>query len=208
MNSIPLWVQIVIALLGSSIFGAIAGVISSSLAARQKFRELEIAYRQKLNDNFLHITQQSVDSLYIPLNKSLSNLYNKYKEFAFLKMLFDNGVRPVEKNDKGLAETVKEKEKAYRDACLEHKKLVDQLGHEGKDLFLPMEFEEKLHDFAEFLNLTAMTYFEGKELERHPEMRIMEIGSQEFEKAFHARLRVLKSHIKEITLGTTEMIKN
>ena len=207
MNSIPLWTQIVIALLGSSIFGAIAGIISSSIAARQKFRELDIAYRQKLNDNFLHITQQAVISLYIPINRSLSNLDNKYKEFAFLKMLCDGGARPADKSERGLADMVKEKEKAFRDASLEHKKLIDQLGQEGTDLYLPMEFEEKIHDFTEFLHLTAITHFESMELERHPEMRIMEIGANEFEKAFYTRLRVLKSYIKEITLGTTEMIK-
>src|SRR5713226_2595241 len=80
MNSIPLWAQIVIALLGSSIFGAIAGVVSSSIAARQKFRELNIAYRHKLNDNLLQNTRQYIDTLYIPINRSLCKLEDKYED--------------------------------------------------------------------------------------------------------------------------------
>lgn len=63
------------------IFGAVAGIISSSIAAKQKFKELDITYRQKLNDNLLQNSRQFIDTLYIPLNRHLSHIESTYRGF-------------------------------------------------------------------------------------------------------------------------------
>ncbi len=81
MTTIPLWAQIVIALFGGSFFGALASVILSPIIAGQQIRQLEITYRQKLNDNLLQNTSQHIDNLYIPISQSLSKLDDSYKTY-------------------------------------------------------------------------------------------------------------------------------
>src|SRR6266487_929023 len=79
MNNIPLWANIVIALIGSGLFGGIVSIILSPIAAKQQIKQLETTYHQKLNDNLIQNAQKYIDTLYTPIYKSLSKLDDTYE---------------------------------------------------------------------------------------------------------------------------------
>lgn len=83
------WAQII----GSGFFGGVVSLILSPIVARQQIRQLEITYRQKLNDNFLQNTRQYIDTLYIPINKSLSKLEDSYQTYKRRKAHLESMMR-------------------------------------------------------------------------------------------------------------------
>jgi len=217
MTTIPLWAQIVLALLGGSFFGALASVILSPIVARQQIRQLEITYRQKLNDNFIQNTRQYIDTLYIPINKSLSQLddcYQTYKRRKGHLRSIRNGTvtisppRPPDETNakvqslrtpyRGLTEeALDELTQAYGNFS----KLMDEITEQGRDVYLPTEFDERLRSLTHLLKaayddriLVAST---GIDIEGN-----LQIDGKEFDKQYSKDMRYLKSFIKDVTLGT------
>ncbi len=218
MTTIPLWAQIVIALFGGSFFGALASVVVSPIVARQQIRQLEITYRQKLNDNLLQNTSQHIDTLYIPISKSLSKLDDCYKTYkrrkSVLRSIRSGTVtisppRPPDETRTKIHSLIP----PYRDAteealheltqaCGNFRKLMEEITEQGRDNYLPMEFDERLRSFTQLLKaagedggLVAST---GTDIEGN-----LQIDGKEFEKRFVEDMRYLKSYIKDIALGTT-----
>jgi len=222
MTNIPLWAQIVIAFIGSGIVGSVASIILSPILARQEIRKLEVSYRQKLNDNLLQNTRQHIDPLYIPINKSLSRLEDSYQTYkrrkAFLRSIRSGRVTvsPQRSPDEASAKT-QSIIPACRDATKEaleqlhqtfgaFKTLMGEITEQSREIYLTSEFDERLRSFAQFLKavndegwLIAST---GKDIEE-----ALRIDAKGFEKRFFDDMRYLKSYIKEITLGTTEVRK-
>ncbi len=218
MTTIPLWAQIVIALIGSSFFGALASVIVSPIVARQQIKQLEITYRQRLNDNLIQNASQHIDTLYIPINKSLSKLDDSYKTYKRRKSVLRsirNGtvtISPPRPPEETRAK-VQSLTAPYRDAteealgelnqaCRNFVKLIDEITEQGRDSYLPMEFDERLRSFTHLLKaagedgtLVAST---GIDIEGN-----LQIDGKEFEKRYAEDMRYLKSSVKDITLGTT-----
>jgi len=64
---------ILVALIGTPglVIGAILSFVVSAFSARQKIRELELTYRQKLDENISTNARLHLDDLYIPLNAGL-----------------------------------------------------------------------------------------------------------------------------------------
>jgi hypothetical protein len=166
-NTIPLWVQIVAPLFGGSFFGALASVILSPIVARQQIRQLEITYRQKLNDNFIQHTSQHIDTLYIPINKSLSQLddcYQTYKRRKGHLRSIRNGtvtISPPRPPDETYAKVqsltppyrniTEEALRELTQACGNFRKLMDEITEQGRDVHLPMEFDERLRSLTHLL---------------------------------------------------------
>ena len=63
MNSIPLWAQIVIVLLGGGLAGAFSPIFTAQLA-----------YLQKKNKDRLSNARAHIETVYLPINISLSHL--------------------------------------------------------------------------------------------------------------------------------------
>jgi hypothetical protein len=214
---IPLWAQFVLALLGSSFFGALASVIVSPIVARQQIRQLEITYHQKLNDNFIQNTRQYIDTLYIPISRSLSKLDDSYKIYKRRKSALRsmrNGTvtisppRPPEETSAKIQSlippyrgTTEEALHELTQACGNFRKLMDEITEQGRDVYLPMEFDERLRSLTHLLKaagedriLVAST---GIDIEGN-----LQIDGKEFEKRYLEDMRYLKSFIKDVTLGT------
>jgi len=83
VNNIPFWAQIVIAILGSGTVGAIAGAFAASSAAKQKIKELEVAYQQRLEEKYRANIISHLQTLYIPINIALSKLVNEYNKYRW-----------------------------------------------------------------------------------------------------------------------------
>lgn len=75
---------ILVALIGTTgvIVGAILTFLASAFAAQQKIKELEVTYRQKLDDTYLTNARLHIDTLYMPINISLSQLADKFEYYA------------------------------------------------------------------------------------------------------------------------------
>lgn len=145
MSDIPLWVQLIIGIFGSGTVGAIAGAISSSTSSRHRLRELEISYRQKLDENYLINARSHIDTIYIPFNAILTKLEKDHDRFA--RKCYIN------KND-ALDETdVKE----FKDACNVYLQEVSNLFSDGKDVYLTGELSRWFGEFNNFLEISLIT---------------------------------------------------
>jgi gas vesicle protein len=151
MSGLPIWAQMVISIVGGGALGGIAGAVSSVYAARQKIREIEVTslkkldeaaftYRQKLDENSLINARAFLDTLYMPINISLSNLDSQYAE---LKTKI--GSYSTDTEDFRMAY------EKFRLACENYVKYIHNLTDEGKDAFLIGEFEERLLSFTDFV---------------------------------------------------------
>ncbi len=219
MSNSPFWLQILLALLGSSVISTIISSVLSPIIARQEIRKLEVTYRQKLNDNFIQNTRQYIDTLYIPIYKSLSILEDNYKIYkrrkAHLKSIKKGKVKisppvsPGETNAKiqslrstycaATEEALEDLNQAYGN----FRSFMEELTNEGTDSYLTAEFDERLRSFTHFLKAAAddgyLIASTGKDIEGN-----LNIDSKSFDNRFLTDIRYLKSYIKEITLGTAQ----
>jgi len=223
VNNIPLWAQIVIAILGSGTVGAIAGAISSSFASRQKIKELEVTYRQKLDDSYLTNARQHIDSLYMPINISLSKLADKYEDYTNCRISLEQAealehvLPPEDQTEMDVRRQLHAKElfdlkrakEEFHTACLQHINLMDEIVNQGKDAYLIMRFEERLRSFTFFIKLASeiTTYqdmFTLMPIDSNFKKlygSLSPIGSPKFDQRFLRDINELKSSIKEVTLG-------
>lgn len=218
MTTLPLWAQIVTPLLGGSFFGALASAIVSPIVARQQIRQLEITYRQKLNDNFIQNTRQHIDTLYIPISKSLSQLDDCYKTYkrrkAHLrsmrrgKVTISPKMHPDETRAKVQSiippyrDAMEEALDELTQACGNFGKLMDEITEQGRDNYLQMEFDERLRSFTHLLKAATddriLVTSTGIDIEGN-----LQIDGKEFGKRYVEDMRYLKSFVKDVTLGTT-----
>jgi hypothetical protein len=133
MNNIPLWATIVIAILGSGTVGGIAGAISSTSAAKQKIKELELAYRHTEEEKYHNNVSFHVQSLYIPINKSTSNLINEFNKY------------------KRIRQKINQAEIDFRQVCEKFVNQMLEIYEEGMDVYLTDEVDEQLRNFTFFI---------------------------------------------------------
>jgi hypothetical protein len=213
MNNVPLWTYLLIGLFGGgAIFGLIQNIVSQIITSRR-------VAQQKRNDNLLQNTRQYIDTLYIPISKSLSKLDDSYKTYKRRKSVLRSirsgtvTISPPRPPDETSAK-IQTLIPPYRDAteealaelnqeCGNFRKLMDEITEQGRDSYLTMEFDERLRSFTHLLKaagedggLVAST---GRDIEGN-----LQIDGNNFEKRFLEDMRYLKSYIKDITLGTTQ----
>lgn len=212
MSTIPLWAQFIVAAMGGGIFGAVAGVISSSIAAKQKFKELDITYRQKLNDNLLQNSRQFVDTLYIPLNKHLSRIEDTYRSF---KVRLENyrSYKVMKANNKVTVEAEvflfadeERANKTFLAAITDYHQWIDDIMKQGNDVYFIDEFDKMLHKSdersTELMACIGRRYVAIILDQKYNKPSIIEtLRIMQREKAFFHQSRRLKVHIKTIALG-------
>ena len=120
------------------ILGGIAAALASSYAAKQRIREVEITYIQKLKDTYLVNARLYTNSVYVPLNKAISELLDHYFEF---RLHIDTKTRGT--SDQALAR--------FHKACAAFDRRVDELMDQGADAFITTALEERLRAFRSFL---------------------------------------------------------
>ncbi|SRR6266568_6420799 len=220
MADIPLWEQIVFALIGSGVGGSVVSSIVSPIIARQEMRKVEITYRQKLNDNFIQTIREHRDDLYLPLNKSLSRLEDSYQTYKRKKGVLTsirNGnvtknLQPLRSNEN--AAELQSHRAMFRTATEEALmefiqvygafwKLIEEITEDGRDTYLPRDFEERLRSFAHFLKTANETwiYIASNALDIEGTHTI---DTKAFDRRFVTDIRYLKSFIKEVTHGTIQ----
>jgi len=81
---------ILVALIGTTgiIVGAILTFFASAFTAQQKIKELDVAYRQKLDENYLANARLHIDTLYLPINIGLTKLVAEYRKFKSSYQVF------------------------------------------------------------------------------------------------------------------------
>jgi hypothetical protein len=121
------------------LLGAIITALASAYSARQKVREIELTYKQKLHESYLTNARQYIKSVYIPLSIALLKLLDRYLKFRDYSKL-----NPNEMGDIGLEQ--------FQQAYQEYKEVVSNLLERGADAYLTAQLEQRLQSFNRFLD--------------------------------------------------------
>jgi hypothetical protein len=126
-----------IAIIAACGVGAGAGVtaLAAAYAARQKIREVELTYEQKLRDNYLSNARQYTNGIYVPISMALRKLGDAYKTFQADREIDDEA----------------QAEARFREACDAYESSINELFEKGADAFLTTQLEERLVSFNSFL---------------------------------------------------------
>ncbi len=214
----------------SVIIGALLGVLGKAISSRQKIRELNSVYANKLQECYLEAAKDYTVSVYVPISIALSNLSH-----AFLIYRADSG-------EENLA--------SFKEAIDVFVEKILELSGKGASAFLTTELDEKLQAFFSFVRdskdatePTIKMIFEVKlpyiggryndRIERRakgkvarsfwsPRMSISlgvigasfeateilsaPIGSRDFEERFVRDSHVVNVLIKEVTLGANARV--
>jgi len=220
---------------GGVVLGVIATSIGAAYTARQRIREVELTYRQRIRENYLANARAYLTDVYVPLSTLLSRLSASYVAFR----PFFSGAQ----SDPNHANQ-------FRTACTEFDDRLAALIGAGADAFLTTDLEEHLDSFRGFLAASrdattvrkkvvfgsTLGHYSGEtesrsdaltwarvvfagldiigsavtlipfsafgQLSYREEVLSAPIASREFEIRFIADLRVLRSLVKEVTLGS------
>ncbi len=66
----------------AALAGATAAGLANAYAARQRIKEIEVTYLQKLKDGYLENARKVTAEVYIPLSVTLTSLANGYDRFS------------------------------------------------------------------------------------------------------------------------------
>ncbi len=137
---------ILVTLIGTAglVIGAILSFVASAFSARQKIRELELTYRQKLDENISTNARLHLDDLYIPLNAGLTKLENNYDEL----MATYHGT--PDRPGQIMAEQVSLMDKFHQD-CKEFIEQISELYNRGVDAYLSTKIDNQLRTFVWFI---------------------------------------------------------
>ena len=151
---------ILVALIGASgiIVGAILTFLASTIAAQQKIKEINIAYKQKLDETYLANARMHIDTVYLPINIGLTNLAADYRKF---KSHYQTFYQPTlfsvldelsaERERQEWEEKNEEIKEEFRQACREFLEKISELTSQGKDAYLIVKLDEQLQSFTDFL---------------------------------------------------------
>lgn len=130
------WVA-VIAVAGV-VVGALGTFIASVFSAKQKIKEIEITYQQKLRENYLTNAREYTGKVYVPLSIALFELLVVYRRFR-------NAIA-IELDD-----STSQMEVEFREACQKYQVVYSDLFQRGAGAFLTSELEECMESFSTFL---------------------------------------------------------
>jgi hypothetical protein len=224
MNTLPIWLQIVLSILGAGCIANSIAIITLVLNFRQKNQELQDAKWQRLNDNLLQNTRPHIDPLYIPINKILAKLESKYDEYKIARGRYF-GYENKKSHEE--AQEVQESQASIElgqllagnkyDAILAlmavSKELIDyqeKMIVEGTDAYLTAEFEKQLDAFVRFLRgvmIVAHTYLLAFQDVPEGQPKVYILGTPEFEKELYIGIDAIQADIRKLALGTTDAIK-
>lgn len=222
MNTLPVWAQITIAVLGVT---NISSILTLIYTIWQKNREIKNAKLERINDNLLQNTRQHIDTLYIPINKILAKLESRYDEYKIARGSLH--VYEVKKSADVSADAPESQASVELGLLLYGNKydailalstvsqeMIDyqeKMIVEGTSAFLTSEFEKRLDSFIRFLRgvmIISHTYLLSFKSVPEEQPKVYTLGTPEFEKEFYAEIDYIRSYIREFTLGTTDTIKD
>jgi hypothetical protein len=225
MNTLSVWAQIIIGVLGAGYIANIVAIVSLVINIRQKNQELKDAKLQRLNDNLLQNTRPHIDPLYIPINKILAKLESRYDEYKIAKGRC-HGYK-VKKSADLSSDALESQESVELGLLLDGNKydailtlttvsreMIDyqeKMIVEGTSAFLTSEFEKRLDSFIRFLRgvmIISHTYLLSFKAVPEEQPKVYTLGTPEFEKEFYSEIDYIRSYIRELALGTTDTIKD
>ncbi len=131
MNDI---IQAIVGILGGGTLGGIAGAISATIATRQKIKEIEFTYKQKLQENQdINISLQ-VETLYKPINIKISKLLNDSNRYEW-----------------NLSSSKQQAETDFRVECEKFILEMIDIYDRGADIYLTAEVDKHLRHLTFFL---------------------------------------------------------
>lgn len=140
----------------AAVAGAIAAGLANAYAARQRVKEIEVIYLQKLKDGYLENARKLTAEVYIPLSVTLTNLANSYDRFSGW-IDYD-----AEISVEGFRED-------FLTDCLRYLSTVDDLMRRGADAYLTTALDEELQFFTNFIRDSM----DAQELHRKRVMRAL-----------------------------------
>ena len=123
---------------GGVVVGAVVTALAAAFSARQKIREVELVYEQKLRDNYLTNARQYIYSVYVPIGIALGSLGDAY---LAVRQHIDFKAKHVDPAA----------QKQFEDACDSYLQIIDDLFSRGADAFLTSATELRLRSFSSFL---------------------------------------------------------
>jgi hypothetical protein len=120
------------------IISAIVAAVAASYSARQKSKEIETTYQQRLQDTYLQNARQYFNGVYVPINIALRNLADHFR------LLQEQKAAPLTQDTIDY----------FREACREYERVISELVAQGADSFLTGELDEELQSFNSFLRLS------------------------------------------------------
>lgn len=215
MGSLPLWLQIIIGIISATNF---IGFVTWFIENRRKDQEAKEARLQRFNDNLLQNTRNHIDPLYIPINRLISSLENKYDDYkiagnryygyeAEKKLKFAHGrIEDQASIDLGLllAKNKYDATQSFSNTIQELRDYQEKMISEGTTAYLSADFEKRFDAFIRFLygvNVVIYTYLlslkEGPI--RQPKVYIP--GEAEFEKELYGETDYIRGYIRNLALG-------
>src|ERR1700693_4193528 len=131
------WVRALVTIAAATV-GAIFASMASAYSARQKIREVELAYLYKLRDGYLDNARKVTGEVYIPVNVAITNLFKGYEKFV--------ASAPSGGSGKG-----SEAEKDFVECCNDFLEELDGLFARGADAYLTTTLDSDLNDFMNFV---------------------------------------------------------
>ncbi|MGJ5805096.1 hypothetical protein ACSCB1_39270 [Streptomyces europaeiscabiei] len=219
-ESSPAWAVALIAALGA-LFGVIITVAGTVYAANKKVKELELTYQQKLQEAYLQNARSYLDSVYLPLHVAVSKLAVSYEAFrAFvdfnaqtvestrsdvfraavhdyngtLDSLFDRGAGAFLTVDlESRLEAFNGFVRRSLDSTEVRRKLLVSSSSMGVGQKTELETRRRIRSLS--LHVAGMSFSLDSRVISAP------THTREFEEKFIADIAILRTLIKEVTLG-------
>lgn len=131
-----IWVAIIA--VAGVIVGAIGTFIASIFLARQKIKEIELTYQQKLRENYLTNARQYTGKVYVPLSIALFELLVSCRKFRN-----SIAIKP--------AGSISQNETEFRAACQRYDEVYSDLFQRGAGAYLTTELEGRMESLGTFL---------------------------------------------------------
>lgn len=176
---------VVIGILGTFFVGMYTSrqdIKKAKLLYEQQLHDDERLYLQKLDEIYITNARLHVDTVYIPLNISLTKLADAYEGFLGAWEFYE--------------ELHKEEEESFWEICWVCVAEISELFAQGKDVFLTTNLESSLRSFIKFIRdeLNEQKRYGGP------------FGWTSFGERLSADINKLKSLIREVTLGTNSTL--
>jgi hypothetical protein len=122
----------------AAVAGALAAGLANAYAARQRIREIEVSYLQRLKDGYLENARKVTAKVYIPISVALTSLANSYDRFSG-RIDYNAETSPEHFREDFLTE------------CLRYLTTIDDLMKRGADAYLTSALDEELQSFTNFI---------------------------------------------------------